>query len=215
MTASAFEPSDSPSFRSSFNQFRQSVLSLSFNTKPLRCDSQQKSTPKWEDGVIMQQGQTKEEAEKSEIDLKRELADCKRCEKWRDELVRESEPFSYLLTVILSHEKLIQVSNQKVQSFDSCFPTFPSSLPHQVHLPPPQTPPLSLYQSYVNLVHQRWQEVIHQSWEYCCVRIGSWGNLMYKTRWLMNWYMLMMIEDSNLGVAKLGQKISEVTLVLK
>ena len=38
---------------------------------------------------------------------------------------------------------------------------------------------------------------------------------MYKTRWLMNWYMLMMIEDSNLGVAKLGQKISEVTLALK
>ena len=122
MTASAFEPSDSPSFRSSFNQFRQSVLSLSFNSKPLRCDSQQKSTPKWEDGVIMQQGQPKEEAEKSESELKRELADCKRCEKWRDELVRESEsPHTHPLT--LSANSSIQSirSNHSIHAF-SHFP---------------------------------------------------------------------------------------------
>jgi len=40
----------------------------------------------------MQQGQQGDgEHEKSEKELKREAADCKRCERWRDELTRESE----------------------------------------------------------------------------------------------------------------------------
>ncbi|GAA5827396.1 hypothetical protein JCM5353_001459 [Sporobolomyces roseus] len=94
--ASAFEPTDSPSFRSSFNQFRQSVLSISFNSRPLRCEAQ-KGTPKWEDGVIMQQGQPKGQEERTESELKREMADCKRCEKWRDELVRESPIIRFML----------------------------------------------------------------------------------------------------------------------
>lgn len=85
---SAFDPTDSASFRSQFNAFRQQVLSLV--STPLRCDSP--AAPKWEDGVIMQQGQSEDEtAAKTEKDLKREAADCKRCERWRDELTRESE----------------------------------------------------------------------------------------------------------------------------
>ncbi|GAA5858261.1 hypothetical protein JCM1840_001119 [Sporobolomyces johnsonii] len=38
-----------------------------------------------------------EQPEKSDKDLKREMQDCKRCEKWRDELARESPIIRFML----------------------------------------------------------------------------------------------------------------------
>lgn len=37
--------------------------------------------------------------QKTEADLKRDQADCRRCEKWRDELSRESTSSSSALTL--------------------------------------------------------------------------------------------------------------------
>ncbi|GAA6058605.1 hypothetical protein JCM10212_004016 [Sporobolomyces blumeae] len=95
---SAFEPTDSKRFRSEFNSFRSAVLSfvspLNPQSTPVRCDSAQPTpstsrAPEWNDAVVMQQGQSADEV-KTDKEIKREQADCKRCERWRDELARES-----------------------------------------------------------------------------------------------------------------------------
>ncbi|GAA5838936.1 hypothetical protein JCM3766R1_004533 [Sporobolomyces carnicolor] len=119
---SAFDPTDSASFRSQFNAFRQQVLSLV--STPLRCDSP--AAPKWEDGVIMQQGQSEDEtAAKTEKDLKREAADCKRCERWRDELTRESP----IIRFMLQHISLLPPSSPASSSPGSQEEA-PSPTPH-------------------------------------------------------------------------------------
>ncbi|GAA6010215.1 hypothetical protein JCM11491_005395 [Sporobolomyces phaffii] len=101
----AFSSSDSASFRDQFNAFRHQVLSL-VSTPPLRCDPQRQ--PKWEDGVIMQQGQS----DAPEHDPKREAADCKRCERWRDELTRESP----IVRFMLQHISLLPPSSSSASS---------------------------------------------------------------------------------------------------
>ncbi|GAA5960684.1 hypothetical protein JCM3765_007288, partial [Sporobolomyces pararoseus] len=113
-TPSAFSASDTASFRSQFNSFRQQVLSII--STPLRCDSAPR--PKWEDGVIMQEGHLEGGGmqEKSEKELKREAADCKRCERWRDELTRESP----IIRFMLQHISLLPPSaNSPSDSSDS------------------------------------------------------------------------------------------------
>ncbi|GAA5936277.1 putative metalloprotease [Sporobolomyces koalae] len=117
---SAFSPEDSASFRAQFNAFRSQVLSFATATKPpLRCDSS--AQPKWEDGVIMQEGQPAEGAQpKTEQELKRDAADCKRCERWRDELTRESP----IIRFMLQHISYLPRSSQQ----DS--PENPSATPH-------------------------------------------------------------------------------------
>ncbi|GAA5913282.1 putative metalloprotease [Sporobolomyces salmoneus] len=129
-TTSAFSPSDTASFRSQFNSFRQQVLSF-VSTPPLLCESPI-ATPKWEDGAIMQQGQPAGGAqEKTEQELKREAADCKRCERWRDELTRESP----IVRFMLQHISLLPPSSSS-QSSDSAESATSSSSPTP-HLPIP------------------------------------------------------------------------------
>lgn len=88
---------DSPSFLRSFERWRVAITSLTVpvpaqsSSNSLRCDEQ----IKWEQGAIMQQQATQgvadQPTEKSEADLKREAKECKRCERWRDDLTKESE----------------------------------------------------------------------------------------------------------------------------
>lgn len=90
----AFQDSDSPAFRRSFEQWRAAFsawLPAGVAVSPLRCESPSTpstSPPTWDQGAIMQQAEA--EGPKSDADLKRERADCRRCEKWRDELARNS-----------------------------------------------------------------------------------------------------------------------------
>ncbi|TNY17786.1 mitochondrial inner membrane protease ATP23 [Rhodotorula diobovata] len=87
----AFSQDDSPSFRASFEQWRRSLTSFAARP-PLRCE------PQWSDGPIMHDD--KNTPNDPARDPKREAADCRRCEKWRDELARESPIVRFLLTHI-------------------------------------------------------------------------------------------------------------------
>ncbi|BGP38467.1 Mitochondrial inner membrane protease atp23 [Rhodotorula kratochvilovae] len=84
-----FHPGDSPSFRTSFERWRRSLAALAAPTL-LRCDQQSQ----WSDGAIMQEHAMED---KSDKDRQRDAADCRRCEKWRDELARESPIVRFLL----------------------------------------------------------------------------------------------------------------------
>jgi len=82
---------DSVGFKREFERWRVAITSLVPTTtgrsSPLRCDEQNK----WEDGKIMQPKEGEAVPEKTEADLKREAKECKRCERWRDDLTKESE----------------------------------------------------------------------------------------------------------------------------
>lgn len=65
---------------------------------PLRCEEQQQQPQPpqqgadgWSKGKIMEPGQDAVPVEKTADELKREAKECKRCEKWRDDLTKESE----------------------------------------------------------------------------------------------------------------------------
>jgi inner membrane protease ATP23 len=82
----------------SFERWRVAITSLAAPPPPLRCESIE--APKWESGTIMQDPTA---MEKTADELKQEAKDCKRCEAWRDELMRDSQspsclPLSSLLT---------------------------------------------------------------------------------------------------------------------
>ena len=104
----------SSSFKRSFERWRLAVTSLvSPSNSSLLCesattfDASSKQTPKWEDGEIMQhqavgtgkdaQQQQETDAAAQEKERKRLRKECKTCEKWRDELTRESELLVYLI----------------------------------------------------------------------------------------------------------------------
>ncbi|GAA5962468.1 hypothetical protein JCM21900_006403 [Sporobolomyces salmonicolor] len=117
-----FAPGDSPAFRHSFQRFRSAVLAFaSPQPQSLRCEEQ----PQWEQGAIMQQ--SGEQPEKTEKDLKREMQDCKRCEKWRDDLARESP----IIRFMLQHISLLPPAP------DSSMPSPISSDSPTPHLPLP------------------------------------------------------------------------------
>ncbi|GAA5998297.1 putative metalloprotease [Rhodotorula paludigena] len=86
----AFDPHDSPSFRRSFERWRATLSAFAAPAR-LRCDDK----AAWDQGAIMQGQQP--DADKSDRDRKRDLADCRRCEKWRDELARESPIVRFML----------------------------------------------------------------------------------------------------------------------
>ncbi|GAA5821409.1 hypothetical protein JCM11251_004609 [Rhodosporidiobolus azoricus] len=87
-----FSTGDSPAFRRQFERWRSAVTSFVQPT-PLRCEGEQ-AQPGWDKGAIMQ---GLDEGEKSEKQLRQEAAECKRCEKWRDELARESPIVRFML----------------------------------------------------------------------------------------------------------------------
>ncbi|GAA5855958.1 hypothetical protein JCM8547_000430 [Rhodosporidiobolus lusitaniae] len=91
----SFSPADGPAFRRSFERWRSAVTSF-VAPSSLRCD-QQPDQPSWDKGAIMQHDQQNEKTEKTEAEVKREAADCRRCEKWRDELARESPIVRFML----------------------------------------------------------------------------------------------------------------------
>lgn len=88
---------DSPQFMSSFHRWRIAITSLSSSVPlPLRCDE----SAKWEQGKIMQPSvsilaKSDGAVELSEKEMKQQAKECKRCEGWRDELIRESESVSF------------------------------------------------------------------------------------------------------------------------
>lgn len=90
---------DTPAFMASFERWRVAITSLTVipPRPPLRCESENK----WESGKIMQAesvgGAGAETPEKTESELKQDAKECKRCERWRDELVRESPIVRFLL----------------------------------------------------------------------------------------------------------------------
>ncbi|GAA5865647.1 hypothetical protein JCM3774_004948 [Rhodotorula dairenensis] len=97
----AFQDSDSPAFRRSFEQWRAAFSALlpraaAAVASPLRCDASPApaAPPTWDQGAIMQQHS---DPSPSPADLKRERADCRRCEKWRDELARDSPIVRFML----------------------------------------------------------------------------------------------------------------------
>ncbi|GAA6000213.1 hypothetical protein JCM10207_007909 [Rhodosporidiobolus poonsookiae] len=124
-TPSAFHPDDSPAFKRAFHSFRQSVANF-IAPAPLRCDDNQQPSA-WDKGAIMQQQQP--EQDKSEADLKREAAECRRCEKWRDELARESP----IVRFLLQHISLLPPPP------DSSLPAPSSTASPTPHLPLPVT----------------------------------------------------------------------------
>ncbi|GAA6057821.1 hypothetical protein JCM3770_004292 [Rhodotorula araucariae] len=85
-----FLPQDSSSFRASFERWRRSLSALAAPTL-LRCEQQ----AQWTDGAVMHDTDT--DRPKSDKDRQRDAADCRRCEKWRDELARESPIVRFLL----------------------------------------------------------------------------------------------------------------------
>ncbi|GAA5979457.1 hypothetical protein JCM11641_005400 [Rhodosporidiobolus odoratus] len=89
----AFTEQDSPAFRRQFERWRSAATAFVRPT-PLHCQQQQEQSPQWSDGAIMQ-GQA--DVPKSDKELRRVEADCKRCEKWRDELARESPIVRFML----------------------------------------------------------------------------------------------------------------------
>lgn len=72
----------------SFNRWRLAFGALL--SPALRCESEPPQIlPTWESGAIMTSVTHPEE--KSEKELKQDARECKRCEKWRDDLVKESK----------------------------------------------------------------------------------------------------------------------------
>lgn len=82
MQAPAFTEDDSPSFRRSFERWRATLSSFS-PASSLRCDTQ----TAWAEGTGLPE-MTNEG--KTQAELEQEAKDCKRCQKWRDELTRDS-----------------------------------------------------------------------------------------------------------------------------
>ncbi|GAA5946318.1 hypothetical protein JCM3775_007102 [Rhodotorula graminis] len=119
-----FSPADSPSFRASFEQWRRSLAALASPPPPLRCDSEHNQPAQWSDGPIMH-GDTDPAAPPT--DPKREAADCRRCEKWRDELSRDSP----IVRFLLAHISLLPPSRNSTMPAPSSSPT--------PHLPLPIT----------------------------------------------------------------------------
>lgn len=186
MTAAAFSDADPPSFRRAFEQWRTAFTRYSSAPAPLRCSpsSDPSSTPTWDQGAIMQQG-IDSEGEKSDEQLKRERADCRRCEKWRDELARDSA-----LPLPLVHSVLGQIHPDdrhtethdrhrcpKVRSSDSSCSTSRSSR-HLPPNPPPlrrQTiqPRISPSPSPAVPVPPPWPAATRPSWASSCARTAS------------------------------------------
>ena len=80
---------DSPAFLASFDRWRIAITSMTARPDPLQCEGEQK----WEAGKIMQPPPGTAvvgEGDKTAEVLKREAKECSMCEKWRDELIRES-----------------------------------------------------------------------------------------------------------------------------
>lgn len=82
---------DSPAFVASFNRWRLAITSLvssdaatAARSPVLRCESEQQ----WEDGKVMQTP----ERDLTDSEKRQQAKECKRCEQWRDEVIRESEP---------------------------------------------------------------------------------------------------------------------------
>ncbi|SGY47635.1 BQ5605_C001g00551 [Microbotryum silenes-dioicae] len=111
-TSTPIDP-ESPSFLDTFERWRIAITSLTLpapvRASPLRYDastsaSNSASTPSWSGGQIMQpttttptSHTTATAAPVSEQERKRLVKECKRCEKWTDELARESPIIRFLL----------------------------------------------------------------------------------------------------------------------
>lgn len=105
----ATESLDSLTFKKSFNKWTNlfSIIINPNNNKNLLCESNSSPTPStstitttpppsqsWESGKIMKaegNGEGSLIVEKSESELKLEAKECKRCEGWRDDLIKTSK----------------------------------------------------------------------------------------------------------------------------
>ncbi|KAL7343722.1 peptidase M76 family-domain-containing protein [Rhodotorula toruloides] len=92
MQTPAFTADDSPSFRRSFERWRATLSSFS-PASSLRCDTQ----TAWAEGTGLPEMANEG---KTQAELEQEAKDCKRCQKWRDELTRDSPIVRFLLTHI-------------------------------------------------------------------------------------------------------------------
>ena len=72
--------------------------------RPVRCEEQpqppQQGPDGWSKGKIMEPGQAEVPVEKTADVLKREAKECKRCERWRDDLTKESKSGFLWLNVV-------------------------------------------------------------------------------------------------------------------
>ncbi|KAI5479048.1 hypothetical protein MNV49_004330 [Pseudohyphozyma bogoriensis] len=85
---------ESPSFLASFEAFRTAVISIT-TPRTLNLDAKQS----WDDGkgAELADNGVGGPVEKTQEELKKEANDCRRCEKWRDELVRDSPIVRFML----------------------------------------------------------------------------------------------------------------------
>lgn len=171
-----FSDSDSASFRRSFERWRTVFTQLAVPaTSPLRCDQQQ---PTWDQGTIMQE--MKPDTEKSDAERKRDAADCKRCEKWRDELARDSQFFPPKSGVPPACRDPAwnadpTVFNQ-VRSSGSCSSTSRSCLRLPIRPCRPRNTLKRLTsrsQSPAPRVRQRWPAATRPRWASSCAKTGS------------------------------------------
>lgn len=83
---------DSPAFLAAFERWRVAVTGLAV-PRAVSCEEQQK----WEQGKIMQVASDGSVDVMSDAARKQEAKDCKQCNRWRDELVRESPIVRFML----------------------------------------------------------------------------------------------------------------------